>query len=97
MAALQGMLPIGIVVGYAITISLGQYWYCAFVIQAMFLLCLLLLFLTLPNYLDINKQALIRHNSIAPDDVVINVSLESLEREGGFFGEVNHFKSVGTD
>jgi len=89
MAALQGMLPIGIVVGYSVTIGLGNYWFTAFVLQAFFLFCLTLLFCFMPSMLDINKKSLLRASTIAQKDT------EADNESVGFMNEVNRFGSVG--
>ena len=64
MAALQGMLPIGIVVGQTMTIALGDQWFCAFVIQATFLVFMTVLFFFMPARLDINfSKSNLKRNS----------------------------------
>lgn len=58
MAALQGMLPIGIVIGYSIAILLGKWWYSSFILQSSFILVLMVVFLFIPSRIDIDNKKL---------------------------------------
>jgi len=99
MAALQGMLPIGIVVGYSMTIALGNYWFCAFVIQAFFLMFMTVLFFFMPDRLDINfsKSSLKRNSELMFTSEVNDEDCgeqEEIEDKNRFISEINHFRTM---